>query len=100
MNKGTVVLVAWVMMVVAFFINGYTLSVLWSWFIVSKFGLPALTIAEALGLALVVSYFTFNHAKHEWNDNSDEEKVFRLVLMPFLKAGIFLGFGWVFLQFI
>lgn len=34
-------------------IGGYTLSVLWGWFVVSSFGAPALSIAQAYGLMLV-----------------------------------------------
>jgi uncharacterized membrane protein SpoIIM required for sporulation len=41
----------------AVLIRGYCLSVLWGWFVVPIFGLPALTIAGALGLALVLNYF-------------------------------------------
>lgn len=100
MSKGTLLLISLVMLPVGLILNGYTLSVLWSWFIVTKFGLPPLAIAEALGLAIVVGYFTSNIAKIDWDDDSDEAKAVRIIGIPFLKAGIFLGFGWVILQFI
>lgn len=38
--------------------SGYTLSVLWGWFIVPMFGLPALAIPAALGVMLIATYLT------------------------------------------
>ena len=42
--------------------EAYVLTILWSWFIVPKFFLPALTWLEAAGIALTVRLFrpTFN----------------------------------------
>jgi hypothetical protein len=34
--------------------SGYVLSVMWDWFIVSHFGLKALPIPFAIGLALII----------------------------------------------
>lgn len=45
-------------MVYGAMMNGWALSKLWSWFIVSTFALPALTIPAAIGVALVVNYLT------------------------------------------
>ena len=36
--------------------NGWALSILWKWFIVPLFGLGSLSIAQAIGLGLVVSF--------------------------------------------
>lgn len=38
--------------------NGWALSKLWSWFVVETFGLPILSIPEAIGLAMIASYLT------------------------------------------
>lgn len=48
-------------------VNGLTVSILWRWFIVSKFDLPALTIPQAMGFSLVVSYLTVVLKKDESN---------------------------------
>lgn len=34
--------------------TGFTLSILWSWFIVSNFNLPHLSIADGYGVALIL----------------------------------------------
>ena len=47
-----------VLMVYAATLNGWALSKLWAWFIVSTFGLSALSIPAAIGLSLVVGYLT------------------------------------------
>ena len=53
-------------------LSGWALSLLWSWFIVTAFALPALSIPQALGLSLVVGYMTMqireDDKKREWAD--------------------------------
>ena len=46
-------------MAYAVILNGWVLSKLWSWFIVAKFGLPVLSIPEAIGIAMVVAHLTW-----------------------------------------
>lgn len=41
-------------------LSGWTLSVLWGWFIVSKFGLPRLSIFEAFGISLLITFLLRN----------------------------------------
>lgn len=40
-------------MVVGFALNGFVVSVLWGWFVVTKFELPPLTIPEAIAMVIV-----------------------------------------------
>jgi hypothetical protein len=42
--------------------RGFVLTVLWGWFAVPVFGLPALGIAPALGLTVLLNYL-LNHRK-------------------------------------
>ena len=44
--------------VLAYLLNGLVLCQLWQWFVVPLFGLPTLTIAQALGLGTLISYLT------------------------------------------
>jgi hypothetical protein len=50
--------------------SGYVLSVLWSWFMVTAFGLPRLSIPAAIGIAIVIGLLT--HQTH--TDKYGEEK--------------------------
>ncbi len=71
---------------------GGALSKLWAWFIVKTFGLPALTIPAAIGLAMVVNYLTqrFDPAK---NDDPYWKDLVRSVVISTLKPLFALGFG-------
>lgn len=75
--------------------SGYTLSVLWGWFMVPAFGLPALSVAQAYGVALVVRVaHGLKDAESKDRDGFGVALVKLLVLPPFV-AGLFLLFGGV-----
>lgn len=79
-------------------INGYTICTLWAWFAVPTFGLPSLTIAQALGLSLTVSYFSIQQT--EKTEAGFTEKLIKAMTQIILKPAIFLSLGWIYLQFI
>jgi len=77
------------------FAMGFVSMKLWAWFVVPVFGLKALTITQAYGLAMIASLWT-----HQFfiNTNKDEretaEKVGHLIgvlLTPWMA----LFFGWL-----
>lgn len=69
--------------------KGFVLTKLWGWFIVSRFGLPPLSVAQAIGLAVVVGMFTHIRTK----ENEDEPWVPYAVM--FLGPLISLFMGWI-----
>lgn len=71
-------------------LNGYVLSVLWGWFIVPVFGLPALTIPVAIGIALVISFLT-----HQLNLNDGDETGWKQLAFSFLHPLLTLLAGWI-----
>lgn len=81
-----------ILMVYAAMMNGWALSKLWSWFIVTTFGLPALTIPAAIGLAMVVSYLTT-----KLDDKKSEDKYWETLVkgavISTIKPLFVLGFG-------
>lgn len=87
---GTVVVV-----VISTLLGAYALSTLWGWFIVSKFGLPSLGYAEAIGVNMVVAYMT-----HQIPLKGEQRATSELLLIGIMKPLIALGVGWVVLQFI
>jgi hypothetical protein len=40
-------------------LNGYVLSLLWSWFLVPTFHIPALNIPQAIGISIIVHKLTY-----------------------------------------
>lgn len=44
--------------IVGAIMNGWALAMLWAWFIVPIFNLPTLSIVQAIGIGMVVSFLT------------------------------------------
>lgn len=44
---------------VSVLINGWALAVLWRWFLLPAFDLPALSIGYAIGLSVIASLLTY-----------------------------------------
>jgi hypothetical protein len=68
--------------------QGYVLSVLWGWFFVPTFGVPALSVPAAFGVALVVRFLTHQH-------NDDERASTVKMTAMALNPAVALCFGWV-----
>lgn len=84
-------------------VRGYTLSVLWGWFVVPLFGLPALNIPLAFGLVLVATTLhpvansqpKFKQSLLEPEDGWD--RFGRVVGLTFWPLAA-LPFGWIILR--
>ena len=74
--------------------KGYVLTVLWGWFVVPTFGLPALALVPAMGLSLVVSFLTYQHNATTQSKGTGEATA-HAALMPLFVLGI----GWAVHQF-
>lgn len=80
-----------VVLVVSSIANGFVLSILWGWFVVPLFEVPSLTIAQAIGISIVVSYFT-----NQYNDSDKKEekslteKIIYLILLAIMRPVIVL----------
>ena len=46
-----------------YFWHAYVTTILWRWFVSSQFGLPELTMTQAMGLGLIVLTFTTSFAR-------------------------------------
>jgi hypothetical protein len=70
-----------IMTIALYILNGWVLSQLWQWFVVTTFNLRPLSIPEAIGIAMVVGFLT-----HEYNDSKKEEHKGWAVVVPLLMA--------------
>lgn len=77
--------------------SGYALSVLWSWFIVPKFNLPALDIPTAIGIALVVDYMT--KQSYSGLAKSEDHSIRRTAIEALFRPAFALLFGWIVTKF-
>ncbi len=82
---------------IASILNGYVLRILWGWFVVPLFHLPNLTIAQAIGLTMVVGLLT-HRSRTDGREKTKEEKrketiefFAELFLYPFITLGV----GWI-----
>lgn len=64
--------------------NGWALTMLWSWFIVPVFGLPILSLPQAIGVAMVITFLT----KHAIRENKGKDKDIWIVIGEVLGAVI------------
>ena len=70
-------LIVAVLLVYGYVVDGYVLSMMWGWFIVPVFHLPTLSIVQAIGVGMVVSFLVRSYfmAKEDINKKSKWEKV-------------------------
>lgn len=68
--------------------RGYVLAILWGWFAVPAFGLPQLTIAQAIGVSIVVGMLTHQGFK-------DDRELGPLVALALLGPLVSLLIGWI-----
>ena len=81
-----------VLAVTAFIVilRGWVLTQLWAWFVTPTFGLPALGIVAAVGLSMIVRYFSGTGSA----DGSDSD-IGKLFGKSILNSVFFLVFGWI-----
>lgn len=84
---------------VTLFMEGFVLSNLWRWYVVPITDWPALSVAAAMGIAVLITMF-YRTTKTNLEANNDSELLIRLIIIDMIKPWIALGYGWVVLQFI
>lgn len=60
-----------VLTVITCIFGGYTLSILWGWFIVPTFSLPQLSIPVAIGISIIINKMTKNPTQDKENEGGD-----------------------------
>lgn len=75
--------------VLIFLVKGFTLSVLWNWFLPSL-GIPVIGIAQAIGVSLVTSYLLYKVKKGD-----TEKKLSDIVGKVFGMSVIILIIGYI-----
>lgn len=69
--------------------RGWVLSILWGWFAVPIFGLPPLGIAQAIAVAMIVSFMTHQYIPSKEGDTW--MPIFTMILTPLFALLV----GWV-----
>ena len=74
-------------------LRGFVAAYLWYWFVV-PLGVAAISVPQAIGIALLLGMFTNNASKKD-DDESMEEKVGRLILLGVVAPLLTLLVGYV-----
>lgn len=74
--------------------RGFVLHILWGWFMVPIFGLPALSVVAAIGVSLVVSFMTFQYV-YAKDDRETAAKIGSVFGITVLYPALVLGIGYV-----
>lgn len=78
--------------------NGWAFSLLWEWF-VAPLGYPVLTIPQAIGLSMVISYATHQYQKDEHKNSSFSEALGWAISLAIVKPLMSLGIGLIIKSF-
>lgn len=81
--------------IVASIMNGWVMSILWSWFIVPLFGLPLLSIPQSIGFALVIGILTKNQTNSNSKDKDTSTLVAEIIGYGVFSPLLFLFMGWI-----
>lgn len=73
---------------------GWSLSVLWRWFLVPVFDVSAISVLQAIGITIVGSFFTTKYSKSDPDVNAAEDVLTRSLFgVTFILT--LLGIGWI-----
>ena len=80
-------------------LDGWVLQKLWGWFIVPVFGLPALSLAAAIGIGMTASYITHHSQVRPKETQEGKAAVASMLWELFFRPLVALGLGWVIQRF-
>lgn len=87
-----------ILLLLSSLINGWALSILWAWFIVPVFSIPALSLGQAIGVAMVVSFLTWQHIDAKSSDESGAVKFVTALMLTVGRPVFAVLFGMVIKQ--
>ena len=105
-TSGSEVLAAaliWLMTVVPLLLlEGWVISKIWIWHMVATFSLPAISVSQAIGLALAASILTHQNVKTKYEED-DGSGVLQRVIVSLLGSALrslsYLGIAYLVLIF-
>ena len=73
---------------ISFFLSAYTVQSLWEWFVAATFNLPLLSIAQALGLSLIIGYLTKSTHYYVDKEGAHTSRLINSILKPLVVLGV------------
>ena len=75
--------------IMASLLNGVALKLLWGWFMIPTFSLPAISLVQAMGIGIMIGFLTQQHIPR---DQDAKKEVF---LFEVVSPVIAIVVGWV-----
>lgn len=76
-------------------LSGYVLSIFWAWFVSPIFGIENISIPEAIGISLIISYLTRQTNQCAKEDKELNERIIELFATALAKPLAALAMGWI-----
>jgi hypothetical protein len=83
------------LMLIGVLLNGWVLSLLWGWFLVPTLGLPSLSILQSIGIALAISYLTYQYIDTQPKDFTFVEKFGEILVVTIVRPFFAVTFGFI-----
>lgn len=83
------------LIIVTYLINGFVLSKMWLWFIVTTFGAPVLTVPQAIGVGMIVSFLTYRATPKNKDSNSEWSQIIIDILSAMIAPFVTLLIAWI-----
>lgn len=81
--------------IVGAILQGWVLSILWRWFVVSTFGLPPIETVQAIGLSMTLSFLIKSSVDVKREDESTESWATRMMGLYIVGPFVALGLGYI-----
>jgi len=93
------ILLVFVLMAIYAIYAGFVLSILWGWFVVETFSLPALSIPVAIGINSIIRLVVID-VDYDVEQKEFSTRIVQSVTTILTKPTLFFVMGWIVVQFI
>ena len=90
--------IKFVLSICATILRGYTLSIMWGWFIVTTFAIVPISVPAAIGINILAALFTKTPKRID-KDKSREDDVMYNIIVSMLWSVIALAVGYAVTKF-
>ena len=95
MDKIIIVVWGFVVWAICIPLHGFTIRTMWIWFVEPTYQIPAPTIVNAAGIAMLVSFMTIKIDRYDRDDRDQMSQAAYKSIISIVLPFFLLGFGWI-----